>query len=72
MPNGDSTANIEELVEMESQGHPILKVVGEINQFGIGDMRTGGRCGRHPGNPSLLSDNRMRQGDMLNSSLQPV
>ena len=43
MPNGDSIVNLGDLVEMESQGHLILKVAGEINQLGIGDVRT---CGR--------------------------
>ena len=47
MPNGDSTANVGDLVEMESQDHPILRVIGEINKLGIGDVRTRGGCGQH-------------------------
>ncbi|GFY81555.1 hypothetical protein Acr_01g0013640 [Actinidia rufa] len=31
--------NVGDLVEMESQGHLILRVVGEMNNIGIGDVR---------------------------------
>ena len=47
MPNGDSTANVGDLVEMESQGYPILKVTSEIDKLGIDDVRTHGGCGQH-------------------------
>ena len=42
MPNGDNTANVVDLVEMESQSHHILRVADEIDQLRIGDMRIGG------------------------------
>ncbi|PSR88326.1 DEAD-box ATP-dependent RNA helicase [Actinidia chinensis var. chinensis] len=32
MPNGDITMNVGELVEIESQGHLILRVIGEIDK----------------------------------------
>ncbi|GFZ19247.1 hypothetical protein Acr_27g0009860 [Actinidia rufa] len=63
MPNGDSTVIVGELVKMKSQVYPILKVTGEINQFGIGDVRTYGGRGRHF-RKSELSEDRMRYGDM--------
>ena len=47
MPNGDNTVNVGDLVEMKSQDHLILRVPGEIDQLGIGDMRTGGGRGRY-------------------------
>ena len=40
MQNGDRIAIVKDLEEMESQGHPILKVIGEINQLGIGNVKT--------------------------------
>ncbi|GFZ09511.1 hypothetical protein Acr_21g0001100 [Actinidia rufa] len=54
MPNGDSTANVEDLVEMESQGYPIREVAGEINQFRIGNMRTVGGRGLHSWKSELI------------------
>ena len=33
---------------MDFQGHPILKVAGEIDQLGISDVRTYGGRGWHP------------------------
>ena len=30
MPNGDSTVNVGDVMEMESQGHLILRVTGEV------------------------------------------
>ena len=48
MPNGDSTTNVGDLVEMESQVHLILQVAGEINHLEIGDVRTDRGRGRHP------------------------
>ena len=48
MSNGDSTANVGDLLEMEYQDHLILKVAGQINQLEIGDVRTDGGRGRHP------------------------
>ena len=47
MSNGDSTANVGDLVEMESQVHLILK-------FGIGDMRVCGGRGRHSRKSELI------------------
>ena len=47
MPNGDSTTNIRDLVEKESQGHSILIMTGEIDKLSIGDVRTRGGCGQH-------------------------
>ena len=35
MSNGDNTANVGDLVEVESHIHLILKVKGEINQLGL-------------------------------------
>ena len=40
MSNVDSTANVGDLKEMESQGHPIFIVTGTFDKFGIGNMRT--------------------------------
>ncbi|GFY94195.1 HSP20-like chaperones superfamily protein [Actinidia rufa] len=37
MPNGDSTANVGDLVEMESQGHLILRVTDEMDKIGVGN-----------------------------------
>ena len=54
MPNGDSTTNVGDLVEIESQGYPILRVADEIDQLGIGDMRTGGGRGRHSRKSNLI------------------
>ena len=48
MPNGDSTANVGDLVEIESQGYPLLRVADEIDQLGISDVRTYGGRGWHP------------------------
>ena len=48
MPNGDSIVTVGDLVDMESQVHHILKVMGDINQLRIGDVRTHGGSGRHP------------------------
>ncbi|GFS32437.1 hypothetical protein Acr_00g0022790 [Actinidia rufa] len=45
--NGDNTANVEDLVEIESQDHLILKVMGEIDKLGIGDARIRRVCGQH-------------------------
>ena len=64
MPIGDSTTNVGDLVEMESQGHLILKVTGEMDKVGIGDVRTHGGCGRHSRKSELsewrLSDSSHR------------
>ncbi|GFZ15693.1 hypothetical protein Acr_25g0001020 [Actinidia rufa] len=46
MSNGDSTANVGDLVEMESQGHLILRVTGEMDKIGIGDVKTYGEHSR--------------------------
>ena len=35
MPNGDSTANVGDLVEMESYIHLILRVSGEIDKLDL-------------------------------------
>ncbi|GFY93892.1 hypothetical protein Acr_09g0003380 [Actinidia rufa] len=45
--NRDSTANVGDLMEMESKGHPILRVTDEIDKLRIGDVRTRGGCGQH-------------------------
>ena len=50
MPNEDGTANVGALVEMESQGHHILRMNGEIDQHGIGEVRAFGGCGWHSRN----------------------
>ncbi|GFZ11288.1 hypothetical protein Acr_22g0006860 [Actinidia rufa] len=50
MPNGDSTTNVGDLVGMESQGYPILRVTGEIDKLRIGNVRTYGGRGRHSRN----------------------
>ena len=47
MSNRDSTANVGNLVEMESKGHPFLRVTDEIDKLGIGDVRTRGGCGQY-------------------------
>ena len=39
--------NVGNLMVMESQGHPIVKVAGKINHLEIGDIRTGGGRGQH-------------------------
>ncbi|GFY95096.1 hypothetical protein Acr_10g0004810 [Actinidia rufa] len=55
IPNGDSAANVGDLVEMESQIHLILKVTGEMETYlqrDIGDLRTHGVGGQH----SVASD----------------
>ena len=51
MPYGDNTVNVGDLVGMESQGHLILKVDDEVE---IGDVSTGGGCGQHSKNLSLM------------------
>ena len=51
-------------MEIESQVHPILKEVSEINQLWISDVRTCGGCGWYSRSPSLLSDDRIGYGDM--------
>ena len=56
MPNGDNTANVRDLVEMESQVNLILKVTGEIEtnwRRDIGDVRTHGVSGQHSRNPEF-------------------
>ena len=35
MPNGDSTANVGDLLEIHSQGHLILRVTGEMDKEGL-------------------------------------
>ena len=47
MPNGDSIANVGDLVEMESQVHLILRVTGEVGKIVIGDVRSHVECGWH-------------------------
>ena len=44
MPNGDSTANVGNLVEMESQGYLILRMTDEMDKNGIDNVRTHGGC----------------------------
>ena len=39
---------------MEMESHLILKVAGEINQLGIGAVRTDGGRGRHPRKSELI------------------
>ena len=43
--NKDSTANVGDLVKMESQGHLIFRVTCEIDKIGISDVRTHRGCG---------------------------
>ncbi|GFS30400.1 hypothetical protein Acr_00g0011720 [Actinidia rufa] len=63
MPNGDSTANVGDLVEMESQGHLILGVTSKMDKIGIGNVRTHGES--IPGNPSLMSrSHQIRRHDL--------
>ena len=50
MPNEDGIANVGALAEMESQGHPILRMTSEIDQLGIGEVRTFGGRGQHSKN----------------------
>ncbi|GFZ03402.1 hypothetical protein Acr_16g0000260 [Actinidia rufa] len=57
MPNGDSTANVGDLVEMESQGHLILGVTGEIDKIGIGNVKIYGEHSRKSElNEAITSD----------------
>ena len=35
MPNGNNTANVGDLVEMEFQGHLILREMGEMDKVGF-------------------------------------
>ena len=63
---GDSTANVGDLVEMESQSHLDLRATGEMDKVGIGNVRTRGGCGQHF-RKSDLSEWRSREiwlGDM--------
>ncbi|GFY94598.1 hypothetical protein Acr_09g0010440 [Actinidia rufa] len=46
MPSRNSTTNVRDLKKMESQGHPILRVTGEVDKLGIGDVKTRGGCGQ--------------------------
>ncbi|GFS37949.1 hypothetical protein Acr_00g0054820 [Actinidia rufa] len=46
MPNKDNTANVGDLMEMESQGHLILRVTSKMDKIGIGDVRTHGEHSR--------------------------
>ncbi|GFZ06698.1 hypothetical protein Acr_18g0008680 [Actinidia rufa] len=72
MPNGDSTANVGDLVEMESQ-------TGEIDQLRIGDVRTYGGRGRHFRNSEFRSSTEAFRiswfgdpGTRLGSPLKPT
>ena len=47
MSNGDSTANVGDHQEIESQGHPTLRLTGEIDLLEIGDVSTYGDRGWH-------------------------
>ena len=56
MSNGDSTANVGDLVNMESQVHLILKVIGEMETYWrceIHDVSTHGVGGQHSRNPEF-------------------
>ena len=46
MQNGNNTANVGDLVEMESQSYLILRVTGEMDKIEIGDMRNHGEHSR--------------------------
>ncbi|GFZ11325.1 hypothetical protein Acr_22g0007230 [Actinidia rufa] len=58
IPNGDNTANVGELVEMESQSHLILRVTGEMEKIRIGDVRTHGEYSRKSELNEVIASNK--------------
>ncbi|GFZ05449.1 hypothetical protein Acr_17g0010210 [Actinidia rufa] len=64
MPNGDNIANVGDLMEMESQGHLIVRVMGEMDP--IGDVRTHGEYSKKSELNEFMSGN-VEVGDLENT-----
>ncbi|GFZ05448.1 hypothetical protein Acr_17g0010200 [Actinidia rufa] len=59
MPNGDSTANVGDLMKMESQGQLIVRVVGEMDKVGIGYVRTHGKHSKKSELNEVIASDKM-------------
>ncbi|GFZ08921.1 hypothetical protein Acr_20g0007290 [Actinidia rufa] len=59
MQNGDITANVGDLVKMESQSHLILRVTGEMDKIEIGDVRTHGEHSRKSELNELIASDKV-------------
>ncbi|GFZ01812.1 hypothetical protein Acr_15g0004210 [Actinidia rufa] len=76
IPNGVSTANVGNVVEIESRGYLILRVrlvrwrltANLINRCDIGDVRTSGSRGQHSRNLSLIGRSHQIKSGQDNSS----